>query len=98
MVYDWGKAQYAWDIYHDDIDGWSLRCYDDDPEKPPTFRQWLDERRIGTRELAPFIWAVPRDDGMPDVQTWSELKAYLSSQQANLYAYRCARLLWPEYL
>lgn len=63
-----------------------------------TFKEYLSKRRITNTPQGDFTEDARRDEKMPDVQTWDELKSYVRFKTRHPDAMQAARLVWQGYI
>ena len=65
---------------------------------PPTFRQYVRERRVTDTPAGDFIADAKKDQSLPDVRSWQELVTYLIGQRnAHRDGLKAARTVWIAY-
>ena len=63
-----------------------------------TFKEYVATRRITDTPQGDFTGDARRDNDMPDVKTWDELKSYLQFKVGRREVIEAARLVWQGYI
>lgn len=63
-----------------------------------TFKEYLASRRITDTPQGDFTKDARRDESLPDVKTWEELRSYIRTKTFHSEVLEAARLVWRAYL
>lgn len=62
-----------------------------------TFKEYLSKRQARDNMQGDVVKDARSDSGMPDVESWDELKTYLEQKVADFAAIEAAQLVWSAY-
>lgn len=62
-----------------------------------TFKEYIAKRQARENPQGDFVRDCRDDRNMPDVQSWDELRSYLSRLRACPEAVEAGRLVWQSY-